>query len=152
MQRRDVQKWVRGKRIVSYISQMGRLRSNLFFSIPRETSRNQFFYGILHARGTKCERIQAARRRFNERLTTATLTTPIPLERLLITRQRVFVFFSAPVLLRVVFPSVFRQRRRRRPFSSLTFVTLLSTIVNRSLFHCFYFLFLSTHRHRNGSI
>lgn len=133
-------------------SQIRRLRSNLFFSVPRETSRNQFFYGILHARGTKCERIQAARRRFNERLTTATLTTPIPLERLLITRQRVFVFFSAPVLLRVVFPSVFRQRRRRRPFSSLTFVTLLSTIVNRSLFHCFYFLFLSTHRHRNGSI
>lgn len=90
------------------------MRSNLFFSAPRETSGNQFFDGVLHARGTKCKRIQAARRHFNERLTTATLTTPIPLERLLITRQRVFVFFSAPVLLRVVFPSVFRQRGRRR--------------------------------------
>lgn len=69
-------------------------------------------------------------------------TTPIPLERLLITRQRVFVFFSAPVLLRVVFPRFFDNNDDDDiVVFELTFVTLLSTIVNRSLFHSFYFYF-----------
>lgn len=71
----------------------------------------------LHARGTKCERVQAARRRLNERLTTATLRRPrlVHAVRTVINYEAAsFRVLLRPRVAQCRVPLVVRRRRRRQ--------------------------------------